>query len=49
MLGRGVKLIQCCGPHLHTYGPDSVEKKFKRARLYISGFETFCLAAQKTG
>ena len=30
---RGVKLIQCCRPHLHTwilYGPDSIEKKLSR-------------------
>ena len=47
---RGVKLIQCCGPHLKTwiiYGPDSLEKKIEQPRLYISGPETFCLPAQK--
>ena len=44
---RGVNLIQCCGPHLHTwilYVPDSIEKKFKQARLYISGPQTFLSA-----
>ena len=41
---RAIKLIQGCGPNLHTwilYGPDSVEKEFKQARLYISGPQTF--------
>ena len=44
---RDAKLIQCCGPHLHTwilYGPDPVEKNFEQARLYINGPQNFLSA-----
>ena len=44
---RGVKLIQCCGPHLHTwilFGPDSVEKNLSRQDSYISGPRTLYFA-----
>ena len=42
----GVKLVQCCGPHFHTWilcGPEKV-KKIKQVRLYISGPQTFLSA-----